>query len=303
MLSRRMVLAGLLIGLAWSMSAESVFGQRLVGPYVTGQRPIQNNQAMMPQQVTVNGAITLMSSGNLVVTDKGNRTWKVSVSRDTTVHVTGTATADYLRSPHAAMTVDFKAEFDDHGTVKEKISEMTITAPSTEQGVFPEGGAAPAADADTGKADAGKAAKHGSAGGKSLNKSVKGVPPAGSYHVVGRLNYAHGKFIVEAHGAHHFEIEVADDANIKVDTTETNLSTVGDNITVSGMTPPPKMVMGRPVSAPAALIEATDVKITLAEPLTGPKKKPAPAKAASHPKKDKDKDDGATNDGVPPLGP
>ena len=45
--------------------------------------------------------------------------WKVTVPSDATVHVTGTATVEYLQS-HGKLTVDFKAEFDDQGKSRKR---------------------------------------------------------------------------------------------------------------------------------------------------------------------------------------
>jgi hypothetical protein len=59
----------------------------------------------------------------------------------------------------------------------------------------------------------------------------------------------------------------------------------------------------RMASAAVGMAQANEVKIEMAEQLTGTKKKAA--KAAAHPKKDKDKEDSVPKDtdGVPPLVP
>jgi hypothetical protein len=292
MLSRSTVIAGIVLGLSLGLQAPCVFGQ-IIGqqPVVGGQRlQGQTNQQqqqqqqqmmrqqMMPQPVTTDGTITAMSGG-IMVTDKTNKIWKVTVPSEATVHVTGTATIEYLQA-HPKLTVEFKAEFDDQGAIKDKVSELTIVSPKDEkQGMVPEGAAAANNDAA-----GAKSAKHG-AKTPAKSNAVHGTPTAGSYHVVGKLSEKTDKFYVQIHGMpKSVELPLADQVTIKVDMADVSLAAVGDNINVSGTGTPPKFMMStRGAKGEPGIVQASDVKIEMAEQLTGVKKK-----SASHVKKDKE---------------
>ena len=78
------------------------------------------------------------------------------------------------------------------------------------------------------------------------------------------------------------QFELTDEPSIGVDTIDYTLASKGDKVTIKG-----KMMAGR-----AGLAQADEVKIELAEPLTGMKKKnltlvkPEPKHPAKSPKKD-----------------
>ena len=114
------------------------------------------------------------------------------------------------------------------------------------------------------------------------------MPHAGSYHVVGKLSDKGDKFFVQIHGIPHaVELPLADPVTIKVEMAELNLAATGDSVVVSGVGTRPQVVVGpRNMNSAPGMVKATDVKITLAEPLTGVKKKKPSGKLATHSKKD-----------------
>ena len=288
MLSRPTVIAGVVLVVSLWLQAECVFGQNVIGQRgVAGQRgvlPGQGNQQMNLTPVNIDGTVTGMAGGVILVNDKNTLPWKVTVHADATIHVTGTATVEYLKT---GLTLDFKADFDDKGVIKEKVSELSIVSATAEPpGIVVGGGDDAAANADAG----GKSAKHPAAKGAGKSGAAKGVAPAGSNRVVGKLSVKPGKYTVQAHGiSHPIELPLADEVTIKVDLAELSLAAAGDNITVSGMGTHPRVAMGaRGASAAPGVVQATDVKIEMAEQLTGPKRKTPSGKSGSHPKKDKE---------------
>ena len=133
MSSRSLFFASLVLGLSLGLQTPCVFGQQYYGGRTPSgpvnplnQRGIGNQQLT---QVNLDGTITAMASGTIMVTDKTNMVWKVTVPSEAKVHVTGTAAVSYL---HSGLTVEFKAEFDDKGAIKEKVSELSIISPTAE---------------------------------------------------------------------------------------------------------------------------------------------------------------------------
>ena len=94
-------------------------------------------------------------------------------------------------------------------------------------------------------------------------------------------------YAVQAHG-HPIDVPLADEASIKVDFADFSQADIGDNITVSGMGTHPKVLMSyKGEKAALGMVQASDVKIEMAEQLKG-KPKGSAAKTTSHPKKDKE---------------
>ena len=72
-----------------------------------------------------------------MVLDTNTQTpWRIAVVPATKVRVTGTATADALRS---GLIVEFTAETDGHEAIPQKVGELTITSltPQKQIGLFP----------------------------------------------------------------------------------------------------------------------------------------------------------------------
>ncbi len=173
--------------------------------------------------------------------------------------------------------MEFQAEIDNHGVAQGKVAELTVTTPGKEKvGALPgrrrgdgqgdSGGQGGELGGNAGAAD-GKHAKHAAAaGGKG--------PAAGTYRILGGLIVGRGGKLSVRAGRTTVQFELADEPKISVDLTDLNLVRNGDKVSVKGMTPP-----NRP--GPVAL--ASEVKIELAEPLTGPKKKAAKPEAKPPP--------------------
>ena len=235
------------------------------------QPPTEEFQAEGTIEAIGPGRIQLLSSAN------PNQHWIVAILPQTKLVVTGTATADFLA---ARMYVRFTAEFDKHGNVKDKISQLTIFTPSqdTYLGVRPaEGGSETGAAAEQDKF--GAAAGGGADGGKRHVKAG-GAMPAGVYSVAGQITGVQKGTLTVAVGGAALKIEVADDAKIDVRVADYRFARQGDKISVKG-----KMLPGKPGLGQAA---GGHVKIEAAEPFSGAKAepgKPAPRHEPRQPKK------------------
>jgi hypothetical protein len=281
--------------LAWPQ-APVVLGQyRLGGGQSSPQQQLQQQQMqqiqqqLQPQPVNIDGTIASVTHGTIMVTDKSGKTWRVVIPNTATVEVTGTATADYL-APN--LTVDFKTELDEHGAIKEPVSEVTVITPSADHpmGILPVDSAA-GLGGDAAGAAGGKSAKHSA--GKAKTATVHGAPAAGPCRIVGKLTNNHGKLSVQVHGVQPIELTLAEQVNVKVEFADYMVAVSGDGITAKAVTGPGKMVAGRVMPNQSGMVQASEVKITLAEPLKGGKKKAASAKSAS-PSSKKAKDEAAT---------
>ena len=249
----------------------------------------RNPAAMQPQTEPANieGTVEGVMPGRIRLLDGTNQPWLVAVPNNAKVHVTGTAKADFLRP---GVFVEFKGEIDNRGTVKEKVAELTIVTPTQDKpmGIFP-GDAKPGEDQGGFGAGMGGPAGGpggGKAGGKAGGKRgglVGGMPDGGVCRVVGRVaNYKGNKLGINA-GRGIVQIELADEPAINVESADYTLARKGDKISIKGM-----MMRGS-----AGLAQANEVKIELAEPLSGVKKKPTPTKPEpKRPPKRPKKDEG-----------
>ena len=86
MLFRFLLAAALAIGLAAPLAAQ-------IMPRGSGRQP-----AVQPRQVDVQGTFEGAVKGAILLLDDKNQRWQVALAPGATVHVTGTATADFLRS-------------------------------------------------------------------------------------------------------------------------------------------------------------------------------------------------------------
>ncbi len=283
-MSSRLLLAALLvIGLSAPLQAQN------------NRRAQQGWQAAAQQPPTdVDGAVEGLMRGCIMVLDKNNQSWQIAVPMAAKVQVTGGATADYLQK---GMIVEFKAEIDDQRTVKEKVEELKIVTPTgTKTGLFPpdskagedQGGFAASKTNDAGTG--GKPAKRPSAtAGKSPAKT-KGFA-AGSYRIVGRLVVGHGGHLSAVTPRGKFPFELSDKVAIGVDLADYTIAAKGDKISAKVIKIPPRPGSAQPQAITSAI--ATEVKIELAEPLVGGKKKgPAAKSEAKHPAKRPKKDEG-----------
>jgi len=146
MLFRMCIAVGLAVGLpAFSWSQQNEAMQR---EWMRQQQKAARQQGMMQQgfqqagqQTEITGKIQSVAKGGLVVLDGANQTWRIAVLPATTVHVTGKTTAASLRS---GAIVEFTAELDDKGAIRDKVASLTVTSLSEEKrmGIFPAGAAA-----------------------------------------------------------------------------------------------------------------------------------------------------------------
>ncbi len=255
------------------------------------QRRGQGGAGAQMQPAEIEGVIErAMQGGLLVLDDKNRQPWRVAIPQNAKVTVTGTAGADYLQ---ADVCVEFEADVDDRGALKEKVDKLTIVSfsPQKQPGLFPPGSEDEGSGFDDAAGADAKPAKHGAAkggaakgaAGKSAGKGKGGAIPAGSYRIVGSLKTARGgKFSVNT-GRGLLPLELTSEPTITVKCSNYLLASKGDKASIKGMSMPNQ----------AGLAQATEVKIELAEPLAGVKKKGAPAKGepkrpAKRPKKEKE---------------
>ena len=237
------------------------------------------------QPVDIQGTIQGVAKGGIVVVGN-NQTWRVAlvpatkVQSGTKVQVTGTATADSLRS---GLVVELVAELDSHGAVQGKVDTLTITSLTREKqpGLFPSG--ADSGFGGNGLDDSGKPAKKTGHAGKAAAQT------AGSYRVVGLLSIRGGTLSVQpGRGRSALTFQLGEEAKINIDTADLTLVRVGQDVSVKGFASPRQPTM----------IQATEVKIKLPEPKDAEKaekKEPATksdAKDAKKAAKPAKKDDG-----------
>jgi hypothetical protein len=255
--------------------------QAQFNPY--GQRGRQQPN-LQPTEIT--GTLQGMASGGIVVANStSNQVWRVAIAPATKVQVTGTTTAEALRS---GVIVELTAEIDSHGAIQGKIDTLTITTVTREKpvGIYPADaggfGDKPADDATKPEKPAKRTGRTAAKGGS------RGQQAAGTYRIVGKLAVGRGGALAVQAGRGMLQFELAEQAKINVDTTDIRFATRGSEVTVSGMAMP-----NRP-----GVAQALDVKVKLpetqaAEKPDKPERKEAAdkaeaKKAAKRAKKDKD---------------
>jgi len=252
---------------------------------VYGQVP-RGKSAPQPVMETfeAGGTIEGLMPNGIQINSNANQRWVIMIPRQAKVEVTGTATADFLRP---GLYVRFTAEVDKHGTVKEKVAQLSIFTPSRETppGLFsPEAGGAGiggGAFDGFGAGPGGGVGKPpigiGKAPGKIPGKAVP-VETAKTYTVAGQITSARNNKLTVNAATAAIKFEVTDDAAIDVKVADYSLARKGDKVSVQG-----RMVKGR-----LGMGEAISVKIELASPLSGGKTKavkPAPKHETHPPKK------------------
>jgi hypothetical protein len=272
----------------------------LVQAQVNGRDPYGRNpygrQQIPAQPVEIHGTIQGVARGGIMVLDSNTQTtWRIAILPATKVQVTGTATADSLRT---GLVLEFTAEIDAKGTIREKVGELTITSltPQKQIGLFPSGevaagddqGGLGGANGDAPKGKGGKAAKPDKRTPRTRGKT--GAIAAGNYRIVGHLLVGRGGALSIQPGRGTLPFQLADDATINVEMADFSAVKQGNEVSVKGI-----MAPNRPGVAQAQL-----VKVTLPEPAGGVKKKPAAKPEDKHPpqgpKKGPDKE---KNPGLP----
>lgn len=199
------------------------------------------------------GTVQAVIPGRIQIQTLTDQTWVVFVDPTTKVHVTGTAEADFLRR---GMFIKFSAQVDKRGNVQSPIAELTIFTPSEENpvGIWP-AGVGPAV---------GPGGNNFGAGMGPAPPNTKG-PETGFYTVGGQITSERkGKLTVNA-GRGVVLIELSKKPTIGVDFADYSVARQGDKISVTRG----KMFRGRP-----GLAQAQELTVVMAQPLTGPRKKP-----------------------------
>jgi len=240
------------------------------------------------------GTITSVTANQIVMTTNDSKTWTVYSVPDATAVVTGKAKPDFLKP---GLIVKFTAELDNQNATKDKVREMSIVPLSKENpvGVFPPDWAPQGAPGTGGKpasksseSDAFAAAAESKFGASQKSK------------VVGRITSVHGDRLTLHAGTKTVRCDLTADPQIHI-TLHVSLSdpkfiSAGDGVSVRGT-----KVQGKP-----GVCNADDVKITLAKPLTGRKKKHTPSPSQGKPNSDSVKEPATKStdgdDGLPEPG-
>jgi hypothetical protein len=268
------------------------------------------NQAMKqqrPQRMRTQGTFISANQSQLQLTTNTNQVMTIGLVQSTEVSVTGTAEQSYLKS---GVLVEFVAEVPKGGAVAEKISQLTVVSPDADRppGLYPPdtapqkksdpgdkgvgvpirgAGANPAkaAAADPGIGDdpvkpAKGTKKHADAGdlfGAAPAKSKSGVlKPPGTFAVRATVKSCKdGKIMLGAGHNTSIKAELASDVTIDVDMTELRVVQRDDKVTVDGIG----------TQAQPTYVAAKTIKVELANPLTGSKKRPS--KTAKTPASDR----------------
>jgi hypothetical protein len=223
------------------------------------------------QSVSIDGKLIKATRAQIaMVDDKGNKPWLVTLLPVTKILVSGTAKLDYLK---AGLIIEFKADFDGKN-VKDKVGDLTIVTLSPEKslGAYPEGGGPAAAKAAAEKLTP---EKRGTKPAKSADAAEKKDPAdaadAKRYQFVGKIKGVKENHLSVDAGNKKVQIDLADDAKISVAVTDLAFAVQGDEISVKG----------KDYRGTSGACLADDVKITMAKPLSNPKKVPPAAKAGS----------------------
>lgn len=213
--------------------------------------PVQA-QPEQPTYVTIKGTLEqITSEGYLKVTSDANEPYLIGIDRVTTkVVVVGTAERDFVTQ---GLLVRFTGEFDKRGNSKGEISELSIVEPSEQNypGVQKDGNPLVILDDD---------------------KKKKSKDEGGTYLVVGQVKSLRGaKLQVSANGQ-QVKATLAKDATINVDVTNYHLAIKGDKIEAYGQLV--QKVSGKGKQLTTGQVFASELTVTLANPLSKKKKKP-----------------------------
>jgi hypothetical protein len=235
----------MLLGLlaAVPLTASAAQGRR-------GQQP-------KPERVEADGTIEgAAGPGILKILTATNQTWFFKLSRETEIHVTGTAEEDYLRP---GLFVEFTAELDRRGRSPNKVSELAIFTPTMQKfpGIFPAGGFG---GPDTAAAP-----------GPAAKKDPNATAP---YKVLGRITSLKNKGLKVSAGRGVVQVELGDSPKISVDVADLSVVQKGDKIKAEG------------TSVRDGFAQARTITIELSAPLAAPKKK-VPRRTNERPERSK----------------
>ena len=265
MLSRLVFAAAIAVGLSVPLYAQNVNSNlRRLQQQGRQQQQQQQQQQKFNQPTEIQGTLEGAMQGRLVVLAADNRPWQVGIPANAKEQVTGTASPECLQN---GLLVELKAKIDDRGAIEDKVGELSIVSLSQERrvGLFPseENAEQPGFGDEVGD----KPAKSAKAAKRTKGSAGKNAIHAGTYRIVGKLSVGHnGKLAVLA-GRSPLSFELAEQPTITIDTSNYSIASKGDKITVKGLV--------GPNNRGVLMAQATEVKIELAEPLTGPQKKTA----------------------------
>lgn len=254
------LVGGLIVGVLFAAPIPQTFGQ-------VRQNWGRNNNRQQPSgpPVDVSGTVEAVMPGYIKLTAVTGQVWVLQIDPAAKVKVLGKAKTDFLRP---GLIVSFVADVDKrHSSVEEKITKLSLVTPSE---LYPIG-AAPALDG-------------GGAGGGGASTE--------RFNVIGQFGGVNrkGKATVVVQNQYfkpNLTVEIADDADIKVDLTDPKAYTFakqGDKVEAKG----------KQLSPTTAI--ANDLTITLAEPLTSaaPEKEKKPvARRTTRSKKGDDAEEAA----------
>jgi len=235
------------------------------------------------QSIKTVGTVVSANQNQIQLSTNTNQTIYVTLLPETEVSVTGKADQDYLKS---GVCIEFVAEVDKAHTVKEKIIKLQVVSLNSGRlaGLFPPDFATPdkptdgekanvkplAADPGIGDTPPGRGRKKdtnalGDLSGSKPAKSTSGTPRLpGTFTVRGTIKMCkEGKITVSAGRGPTVKAELANDTTIDVDMSDVRVAQRDDRITVNGIANQ---------SQPNVVI-AKSVKIDLANPLSGAKKR------------------------------
>jgi len=237
------------IGLTPLLSAQTINPSQL--------RRLQQwgRQTNAPQSIDLEGTLVGVSRGTLMLVDGNNHTWRVVVPTEASVRVTGETSVDALQT---GTVVEFQAQIDQRGAIDGKIDAMSVVSLSGER----QAGLFPVESADEKKTD---------------KPARRGATPPGEYRVVGPLVVGrNGKFSVRVAGRGLMAFAGADQAAVKIDSSDYSLASRGDKVSVKGV----GMLRGQ-----AGMAQAASVNIELCLPLGGADKKTTSHKSPKQPAK------------------
>ncbi len=199
------------------------------------------------------GTVQAVGPGRIQMLTNSNQNWMIFIDPKATVHVMGTAKADFLR---VGMFIRFSVALDKRGKAQGKVGDLMIFTPTPQNfvGAWPEAaGAGPPDPAGDG----------GEAGDR---------PPVQSsnYTIAGQIRGSRRGKITVNYGQGMVDIELDENPSIKVDFADYTVARQGNKISVKRG----KMYPGRP-----GMAQATELTIMLSDPLTlNPPKPKRPAR-------------------------
>ena len=275
----------------------------LVIAVLTPMPALAQHPGMHTQEIKTEGTVVALNQNQLQLTTNTKQTVFVMFGPNTQVSVTGKAEESYLK---AKVNVEFVADVEKGGTVKDKVFKMLIVSPTSDRplGLFAPEFATPAKSkkgdkddnakplthdpgfGDTAPAKKGKKKSDDSFGDSSTSKSAKPGTIPGTFTVRGTIKtYKNNQISVSTGHPPTIKAEVANDVTIDVEMADLSAVQRDDQVKVTGLT-----TQARP-----NFIMAKSIAVELANPLSGAKKhttKPVKTPAAKPAKAKKDSSEG-----------